>query len=78
MAVNRLMKRLGGDERVDLLRAVREADVAPYFRRMESAVAPVVRVEGKDKLMLGSNSGSQTTPRSSREPNMRWTPSEAR
>ncbi|OZC86563.1 aminotransferase [Rhodococcus sp. 06-412-2C] len=55
MVVNRLMKRLGGDERVDLLRAVREADVVPYFRKMESAVAPVVRVEGRDKIMLGSN-----------------------
>lgn len=55
MTVNRLIKRLDGDERVDLLRAVRDSDVSPYFRVMESATAPVVRVEGSDKIMLGSN-----------------------
>ncbi|QBJ96289.1 aminotransferase class I/II-fold pyridoxal phosphate-dependent enzyme [Rhodococcus sp. ABRD24] len=55
MAVNQLMQRLGGDARVELLRAIRESDVSPYFRVMESATAPVVRVEGADKIMLGSN-----------------------
>ncbi|GCE41838.1 8-amino-7-oxononanoate synthase [Rhodococcus wratislaviensis] len=55
MAVNRLIKRLGGDDRVDLLRAVRESDVSPYFRVMESVTAPVVQVEGADRIMLGSN-----------------------
>ncbi|SNT45815.1 aminotransferase class I/II-fold pyridoxal phosphate-dependent enzyme [Rhodococcoides kyotonense] len=55
MTVNRLIKRLDGDDRVELLRSVREADVSPYFRVMESATAPVVQVEGHDKIMLGSN-----------------------
>ncbi len=55
MAVNRLIQRLGGDDRVDLLRAVRESDVSPYFRVMESATAPIVQVEGADRIMLGSN-----------------------
>ncbi|MDJ0395886.1 pyridoxal phosphate-dependent aminotransferase family protein [Rhodococcus sp. G-MC3] len=55
MTVNRLIKRLDGDERVDLLRASREADVVPYFRVMQSATAPIVRVEGQDRIMLGSN-----------------------
>ncbi len=55
MPVNRLIQRLGGDDRVDLLRAVRESDVSPYFRVMESATAPVVQVEGADRIMLGSN-----------------------
>lgn len=55
MTVNRLIKRLDGDERVDLLRASRESDVIPYFRVMQSATAPIVQVEGNDKIMLGSN-----------------------
>ena len=55
MTANRLIKRLDGDERVELLRAVRESDVSPYFRVMESATAPIVQVEGKDRIMLGSN-----------------------
>lgn len=55
MATNRLMRRLADDERVDLLRAARESDVNPYFRVMESAAGPVVRVEGADRIMLGSN-----------------------
>jgi 8-amino-7-oxononanoate synthase len=55
MTVNRLIKRLDGDDRVDLLRSVRESDVSPYFRVMESATAPIVQVEGEDKIMLGSN-----------------------
>ncbi len=55
MTVNRLIKRLDGDDRLDLLRAVRDSDVIPYFRVMESAAAPIVEVEGVNKIMLGSN-----------------------
>lgn len=55
MTTNRLIRRLDDDERVDLLRAARESDVNPYFRVMESATGPVVRVEGADRIMLGSN-----------------------
>lgn len=55
MTVNRLIKRLDGDERVDLLRAVQASGVSPYFRVMESATAPIVQVEGSNKIMLGSN-----------------------
>lgn len=55
MTVKRLIKRLDGDDRIDLLRAVRDSDVIPYFRVMESAAAPIVKVEGVDKIMLGSN-----------------------
>lgn len=55
MAVNRLIQRLEGDDRVKLLRAGRGAEGNPYFRVMESVTAPIVRVEGEDRIMLGSN-----------------------
>lgn len=55
MAVNKLVSRLAGDDRVELLRAGRGAEGNPYFRVMESATGNIVRVEGEDKIMLGSN-----------------------
>jgi len=42
-------------ERVAQLRAAREIDAVPYFRRLESAAAPVVEMEGERRIMLGSN-----------------------
>src|SRR3954453_12984295 len=42
-------------ERLDQLRAAREADPLPYFRRLESAAAPVVEMEGAERIMPGSN-----------------------
>jgi 8-amino-7-oxononanoate synthase len=42
-------------ERLDQLRAARDADLLPYFRRLESAAAPVVEMEGAQRIMLGSN-----------------------
>jgi 8-amino-7-oxononanoate synthase len=42
-------------ERADQLRAAREADLIPYFRRIDSVSAPVVEVEGTERVMLGSN-----------------------
>src|SRR4051795_3184817 len=44
-----------GHERAEQLRAAREADLLPYFRRLESAAGPVVEMEGADRIMLGSN-----------------------
>ena len=44
-----------GHERVEQLRAAREADLLPYFRRLESPAAPVVEMEGAQRIMLGSN-----------------------
>jgi 8-amino-7-oxononanoate synthase len=44
-----------GHERSEQLRAAREADLLPYFRRLESAAAPVVTMEGAERVMLGSN-----------------------
>jgi 8-amino-7-oxononanoate synthase len=42
-------------DRSEQLRAAREADVLPYFRVLESAAAPVVEMEGSERIMLGSN-----------------------
>jgi 8-amino-7-oxononanoate synthase len=42
-------------ERVAQLQAAREIDAVPYFRRIESAAAPVVEMEGERRIMLGSN-----------------------
>jgi 8-amino-7-oxononanoate synthase len=44
-----------GHERSEQLRAAREADLLPYFRRLESPAAPVVEMEGAERIMLGSN-----------------------
>lgn len=40
---------------IDLLDKVRELDVYPYFHCLESKQAPIVFMEGKRKIMLGSN-----------------------
>src|SRR5919112_4252500 len=42
-------------ERLEQLRAAREADVLPYFRLIESPARPVVDMEGAERIMLGSN-----------------------
>ncbi len=44
-----------GHERAEQLRAAREADVLPYFRRLEGPAGPVVEMEGAERIMLGSN-----------------------
>ncbi len=44
-----------GHERSEQLRAAREADVLPYFRRLEGPAGPVVEMEGAERIMLGSN-----------------------
>jgi 8-amino-7-oxononanoate synthase len=44
-----------GHERAEQLRAAREADLLPYFRILESPAAPVVTMEGAERVMLGSN-----------------------
>jgi len=44
-----------GHDRAEILEAARAADLVPYFRRLESAAAPVVEMEGAERIMLGSN-----------------------
>ncbi|HWI73232.1 MAG TPA: aminotransferase class I/II-fold pyridoxal phosphate-dependent enzyme [Baekduia sp.] len=42
-------------ERLEILRAAREADMVPYFRVMESPARPIVEMEGRSRIMLGGN-----------------------
>src|SRR5215210_3914595 len=44
-----------GHDREEQLRAAREADLLPYFRRLEGPAGPVVEMEGAERVMLGSN-----------------------
>jgi 8-amino-7-oxononanoate synthase len=44
-----------GHERAEQLRAARDADLLPYFRRLEGPAGPVVEMEGAERIMLGSN-----------------------
>src|SRR6187200_1102741 len=50
-----VFEKVRGHERAEQLRAAREADLLPYFRVLESAAAPVVEMEGAQRIMLGSN-----------------------
>jgi 8-amino-7-oxononanoate synthase len=42
-------------DRVELLALAREGDLLPYFRVMTSEAGPVVEMEGRETIMLGSN-----------------------
>ena len=42
-------------ERVEILRVARENDLLPYFRLLEGPAAPVVMMEGAERIMLGGN-----------------------
>ncbi len=42
-------------ERREQLEAAKEADLLPYFRLIESQAGPVVEMEGRQTIMLGSN-----------------------
>ena len=50
-----VFEKVRGHDRAEQLRAAREADVLPYFRRLESPAGPVVEMEGAERIMLGSN-----------------------
>src|SRR3712207_4000221 len=50
-----VFEKIRGHERVEQFHAACEADLLPYFRRLESPAAPVVEMEGAERIMLGSN-----------------------
>src|ERR671932_180245 len=50
-----LFEKARNHERTELLAAAREHDLVPYFRVIEGEAGPVVRMEGADRVMLGSN-----------------------
>jgi 8-amino-7-oxononanoate synthase len=43
------------NERVALMRAAREHGMLPYFHEVESPAMPVVQMDGRPRIMLGSN-----------------------
>ena len=50
-----VFSKVRGHERAEQLRAAREADLLPYFRTLQSPAAPIVEMEGAERIMLGSN-----------------------
>jgi 8-amino-7-oxononanoate synthase len=50
-----VFEKVRGHERAEMLRAARDADMLPYFRVVESPAAPVMEMEGAERIMLGSN-----------------------
>jgi 8-amino-7-oxononanoate synthase len=53
--VTDLFEKARTHDRVELLRAAREQDMVPYFRAIEGEAGPVVMMEGRERVMLGSN-----------------------
>ena len=47
--------KIHGNERVELMRAAREAGLLPYFHEVESPAMPIVQMDGAPRIMLGSN-----------------------
>jgi 8-amino-7-oxononanoate synthase len=50
-----LFEKVRAHERRELIELAREHDLIPYFRQVESESGPIVRMEGSERLMLGSN-----------------------
>jgi len=54
-AATDLFAKARGHERLEQLAAAREHDLLPYFRLLEGEAGPVVMMEGRERIMLGSN-----------------------
>lgn len=50
-----LFAKIVGNERLLQYRAASAESLVPYFRQLESPTAPVVAMEGAERIMLGSN-----------------------
>src|SRR5918996_490844 len=50
-----LFEKARDHERRELIEYARREDLIPYFRQVESEAGPVVTMEGRERLMLGSN-----------------------
>src|SRR4051794_41889465 len=63
--VTDVFAKVRGHERSEQLRAARDADLLPYFRRLEGPAGPVVEMEGAERVILGSNNylGLTSDPR---------------
>src|SRR5919108_5425532 len=54
-AATDLFEKARTHERVEQLQAAREHDLLPYFRLLEGPAGPEVQMEGRRRIMLGSN-----------------------
>jgi 8-amino-7-oxononanoate synthase len=50
-----LFERARHHDRAEIIAAAREHDMLPFFRLLEGPAGPVVQMEGKERVMLGSN-----------------------
>jgi 8-amino-7-oxononanoate synthase len=50
-----LFAKAASHERLEQLRAAREHDLLPYFREVDGEPGPVVEMEGRERITLGSN-----------------------
>lgn len=50
-----LFDRARHHERAEIIAAAREHDMLPFFRLLEGPAGPVVQMEGRERVMLGSN-----------------------
>jgi 8-amino-7-oxononanoate synthase len=50
-----LFEKARSHERLEQLQAAREQDLLPYFRVLEGPAGPAVEMEGRERIMLGSN-----------------------
>ncbi|HEX8855852.1 MAG TPA: aminotransferase class I/II-fold pyridoxal phosphate-dependent enzyme, partial [Thermoleophilaceae bacterium] len=50
-----LFEKARNHERLEQLKAAREHDLLPYFRLIEGEAGPVMEMEGRERIMLGSN-----------------------
>lgn len=50
-----LFERARKHDRAEIIAAAREHDMLPFFRLLEGPAGPVVQMEGRERVMLGSN-----------------------
>ena len=50
-----LFEKARSHERLEQLRAAREHDLLPYFRQVDGEAGPIVTMEGRERITLGSN-----------------------
>src|SRR5918992_683830 len=50
-----LFEKARSHERLEQLQFARENDLLPYFRLLEGQAGPVVKMEGRERIMLGGN-----------------------
>ena len=50
-----LFAKIRDSAQMQMLHLSRQAEVLPYFRELDGPARPVVRMEGAERIMLGSN-----------------------